>query len=180
MENQTKGYDSKHSKNDHRPSYRRIEGTTTISSPDSGGNHRRSYFLGTTLPNGGDNSQGDSSARMSLPSRQGRGDNSNRGRTCSEANGSKLKRSYLHCRMKKRMTSPRRSPPKKVIPPRCHFQTTSWRRNYPLISVHHILANNDTMDPKEHLDRFENSILIYQYLKGGKCRVFLTTLIGPV
>ncbi|XP_073047725.1 uncharacterized protein [Primulina eburnea] len=34
-------------------------------------------------------------------------------------------------------------------------------------------------DPEEHLGRFNNSALLHRYSDGVKCRVFLTTLVGP-
>ncbi|XP_075515931.1 uncharacterized protein LOC142550751 [Primulina tabacum] len=34
-------------------------------------------------------------------------------------------------------------------------------------------------DPEEHLGRFSNSALLHRYSDGVKCRVFLTTLVGP-
>ncbi|XP_073041970.1 uncharacterized protein [Primulina eburnea] len=34
-------------------------------------------------------------------------------------------------------------------------------------------------DPEEHLGRFNNAALLHRYSDGVKCRVFLTTLVGP-
>ncbi|XP_073064080.1 uncharacterized protein [Primulina eburnea] len=34
-------------------------------------------------------------------------------------------------------------------------------------------------DPEEHLERFSDSPLLHRYSDGVKCRVFLTTLVGP-
>ncbi|XP_073121016.1 uncharacterized protein [Henckelia pumila] len=43
----------------------------------------------------------------------------------------------------------------------------------------HIGEYDGKRDPKEHLACFENAALLYKYNDPIKCRVFLTTLVGP-
>ncbi|KAL0438977.1 UNVERIFIED_CONTAM: hypothetical protein Slati_2380700 [Sesamum latifolium] len=38
-----------------------------------------------------------------------------------------------------------------------------------------IAEYDDTLDPMEHLSRFENAALLHRYTDGIKCRVFVTT-----
>ncbi|KAL0406135.1 UNVERIFIED_CONTAM: hypothetical protein Slati_3927400 [Sesamum latifolium] len=42
-----------------------------------------------------------------------------------------------------------------------------------------IVEYDGTTDPQEHLSRFENAALLHQYTDSIKCRVFVTTLLGP-